>query len=304
MENNPLVTVNILSYNRKHELRNTLSKVFEQNYKNIEVVVVDNASTDGTVEMILLEYSAVKVIPLEKNIGIAGWNKGGEIASGNFILFLDDDSYPEIDSIQKGVNTIVGNNEIGVVGFEIFNTNQNRIENETGIRLYKEKNYSLGFTGCGALVRRDLFAKLNGFNLNIFLYHHEYEFSARVYNCGYKVIILAGARVIHNYSHVNRGKHSLKNQIGERKYYYGFLSLAAFQFANFSFIHTLTYFPKLVLSRLYIAIRLGYLQSFIKAIYFILCRFRVLIKNNAPLSEDVQKLYDYGNIKFNDIHEF
>ena len=39
---NPLVTVNILSYNRKEELCFTLSKVFEQNYKNIEVIVVDN----------------------------------------------------------------------------------------------------------------------------------------------------------------------------------------------------------------------------------------------------------------------
>ncbi len=48
MENNPLVTVNILSYNRRDELRNTLNKVFEQDYKNIEVIVVDNSSSDGS----------------------------------------------------------------------------------------------------------------------------------------------------------------------------------------------------------------------------------------------------------------
>ena len=50
--NNPLVTVNILSFNRKNELRHTLTKVFEQDYKNIEVIVVDNASSDGTQEMV------------------------------------------------------------------------------------------------------------------------------------------------------------------------------------------------------------------------------------------------------------
>ena len=52
MKKHPLVTVNILSYNRKDELRNTLTKVFEQDYKNIEVIVVDNASTDGSGEMV------------------------------------------------------------------------------------------------------------------------------------------------------------------------------------------------------------------------------------------------------------
>jgi len=54
---NPLVTVNILSYNRKDELRVTLQKVFEQGYKNVEVIVVDNASADGTPEMVELRFS-------------------------------------------------------------------------------------------------------------------------------------------------------------------------------------------------------------------------------------------------------
>ncbi|RJP62305.1 MAG: glycosyltransferase, partial [Ignavibacteriales bacterium] len=73
MENNrPLVTVNILSYNRKDELRNTLKKVYEQDYKNIEIIVVDNASSDGTHEMVKSEFPEVKLIQLEKNIGIAG----------------------------------------------------------------------------------------------------------------------------------------------------------------------------------------------------------------------------------------
>ena len=59
--NNPLVTVNILSFNRKDELRITLTKVFEQDYKNIEVIVVDNASTEVSPEMVEKEFCGVKV---------------------------------------------------------------------------------------------------------------------------------------------------------------------------------------------------------------------------------------------------
>jgi len=76
----PLVTVNILSYNRKDELRNTLTKVYEQDYKNIEVIVVDNASNDGSSEMVIKEFPNAQLIQLEKNIGIAGWNEGFKVA--------------------------------------------------------------------------------------------------------------------------------------------------------------------------------------------------------------------------------
>lgn len=51
MDLNPLVTINILSFNRRNKLRNTLIKVYKQDYKNIEVIVVDNASSDGDSEI-------------------------------------------------------------------------------------------------------------------------------------------------------------------------------------------------------------------------------------------------------------
>ncbi len=71
MNENPLVTVNILSFNRKDELRNTLTKVYEQDYKNIEVIVVDNASSDGSAEMVKNEFPEVQLIQLAKKY----WNR-------------------------------------------------------------------------------------------------------------------------------------------------------------------------------------------------------------------------------------
>lgn len=304
MGSEPLVTVNILSYNRKEELRNTLTKVLEQDYKNIEVIVVDNASTDGTQVMIRTEFPIVHLIESGKNVGIAGWNKGGKIASGQFILFLDDDSYPETGSILKGVESILSDSKIGVAGFEIFNKNLDLVENKNAIEVYKKKKFSPGFIGCGALVNRNLFVALNGFNTNIFLYHHEYDFSARVYNLGYRVILLEGVRVIHNYSNKNRGKISSKKYMDERKFRYGFISLAVFQIQNFSLRYKLLFVPKLFISRLYVAFRLGIFRSYFTASYYILTNLFVFSKSSSPLRKEIQKLYGFGNIKFNDVTEF
>ena len=304
MENNPLVTVNILSFNRKKELEETIKKVFEQDYKNIEVIIVDNASSDGTQEMIQAEYPDIKLIALYKNIGISAWNFGVDESHAEFILFLDDDSYPEPGSIFAGVQALQNDEDIGVAGFEIFNSQLKKIENKEGLQFFKENKYSLGFIGCGAIIRKELFIKLNGFNKNIFLYHHEYDFSARVYNLGFRVVLIEGVRVVHNYSKTNRGKRASKNCVDERKYFYGFLSLAVFQIQNISLHFRLVYVIKLFISRFYIAVHLGLVKSYFKASSLILkniirCKYDI-----DPLRRDVQKIYGNGNIKFNDINEF
>ena len=95
MNYQPLVTVNILSFNRIDELRNTLTKVYEQDYKNIEVIVVDNASSDGSSEMVNNEFPSVQLIQMEKNIGIAGWNEGFKVAKGGDVFVLGDDAFSD-----------------------------------------------------------------------------------------------------------------------------------------------------------------------------------------------------------------
>ena len=144
MENDPLVTVNILSFNRKDELRNTLSKVFEQDYKHIEVIVVDNASSDGSPEMVEKEFPAVNLIRLNKNIGIAGWNEGFRIAKGEYVLVLDDDSYPDRNTISNGIKSFNNSGQLGIIAFNIYN---NRLQNYETIDFQTRPRF---FVGCGA----------------------------------------------------------------------------------------------------------------------------------------------------------
>lgn len=94
----PLVSVCIGSYNRDKYIRETLESVFAQTYRNIEVIVVDDASTDGTVRVIREFGDRVKLIIREKNSGMCPVtrNQACRAATGKYVALLDSDDawYP------------------------------------------------------------------------------------------------------------------------------------------------------------------------------------------------------------------
>src|SRR4051794_16334601 len=101
----PLVTVAILAYNRRDALAVTLDKVLgelDHPADRLEVIVVDNASDDGTAEMVRERFPSVTVIRNEENVGIGGWNRAFEAGRGDWFLVLDDDCYPPPDALRRG----------------------------------------------------------------------------------------------------------------------------------------------------------------------------------------------------------
>ena len=95
----PLVSVCIGAYNRERYIRETLDSVFAQTYPNLEVIVVDDASTDGTVRVVESYGSRVKLIRRDVNSGICPVtrNQAARAATGEYVAFLDSDDlwYPE-----------------------------------------------------------------------------------------------------------------------------------------------------------------------------------------------------------------
>ena len=187
---NPLVTVNILSYNRKDELRITLTKVFEQDYKNIEVIVVDNASTDGTPEMVKKEFPKVKLIELKKNIGIAGWNKGFGAAKGEYVLVLDDDSYPERNVVRLIANEFMNCVECGAIALKVLNIYEDGTIRPFPGGWVPTVNYNIDnwalVLGCGFALRKNLFIE-NLFIGKYFINFHELPIVLQIFNRGYKI---------------------------------------------------------------------------------------------------------------------
>ena len=95
--NNDLISIIIPSYNRKDFICRAVESILKQNYRNIEIIIVDDGSTDGTFEFINDEYKSnenVSVFKNEKNSGAGFCRKFGYNKSvGNYIIFMDDDDY-------------------------------------------------------------------------------------------------------------------------------------------------------------------------------------------------------------------
>jgi GT2 family glycosyltransferase len=288
----PLVTVNILSFNRKDELRNTLTKVYEQDYKNIEVIVVDNASSDGSPEMVAQEFPNVILIKLEKNIGIAGWNRGFEIAKGEYVLVLDDDSYPDKQTIQRGILVMNNHANYGAIAFNIFNLRYEKSETED----FLENPYF--FNGCGALIRKSIFDLIGYYSELIFIYYNELEFCSRLYDCGYKVTYLKDTNCFHNQSIVSRGEmKSGENPFNsEYRFFHYFVSYSVFLILRINIYPGIIFLFKWFFNRIIVATQKFYWRSFFKAFLQIVSSLEVLIRHRKTLSMKVQRFYNFGNI--------
>lgn len=103
--NCPLVTVSIITYNRPHLLKIAIESVVQQSYKHIEIIVVDDASTDDTqkiVEQFSSSDSRIKYIRMETQQWYAKcWREAYLVSKGEFISFLHDDNFYHVNFIEK-----------------------------------------------------------------------------------------------------------------------------------------------------------------------------------------------------------
>ncbi len=113
----PLVSVCIGSYNREKYIRETLDSVCGQTYPNIEIIVVDDASTDRTVEIVESYGRRVRLVRAKRNSGLPSVPRNMALAeaTGEFIAFLDSDDSWQPEKIEKQVRFLNQNSECGLV---------------------------------------------------------------------------------------------------------------------------------------------------------------------------------------------
>src|SRR3954463_7989960 len=147
----PAVTIVFLVFNRREELRESLGRMLvDSDYKpgRVDAIVVDNGSTDGSAQMVRDEFPAVRLIELEENVGVSGWNAGFAVAQGDFILVLDDDCYLPADGLRRAVAAA----EEHAADFVSFGVASTRDPD----RLFTEESPMglMSFWGCACLIRR------------------------------------------------------------------------------------------------------------------------------------------------------
>jgi GT2 family glycosyltransferase len=212
----PLISIIVINYNGRHFLKGCLSSLYSIDYpkSKYEVIMVDNGSTDGSIEYVKNNFSWVKILKLDKNYGFGGGNnKGARFAQGKYLVFLNNDTHVTKDWLSRLVKT---SNEVSVViraSKTLFMTDCNIMEYGGGKFTINGRGYSVAlgkkndgrtdcvYTGypCAAsmLINKDLFFELDGFDEDYFACLDDTDLGWRAWLYGYKVLYCPASVACH-----------------------------------------------------------------------------------------------------------
>ncbi|MEF9892060.1 MAG: glycosyltransferase family 2 protein [Anaerorhabdus sp.] len=139
-----LVSVIIPAYNSENTIKRCIQSVINQSYKNLEVIVLNDCSSDKTIEVVkTIDDSRIKLINLEKNMGVSYCrNKGKKLAKGEYIQFIDSDDYVELEML-KEVITFIEDNDLDVCIFGM-NVIYEKYKREYSINCKEQLKSSVG----------------------------------------------------------------------------------------------------------------------------------------------------------------
>lgn len=219
MKKEGLVSIVIPTYNRKIMIQRLLKSIFESDYKNIEVIVVDDASTDGTFDLIsnkFLKNNKLSLIRNKKNLFASeSRNVGLKRAKGKYVFFIDDDNVLLKNTILELVNIFKNNPEVGEVGPIIYSfKNKNKIQwvrarrNMWTSKTYHDNDPEL-LKGRkmidtvdipnAYMLRRDLLVKNNIRFRKIFgIMYEESDIAYSIMKLGYKIVVCTKAKIYHD----------------------------------------------------------------------------------------------------------
>jgi GT2 family glycosyltransferase len=217
---NKRVAVILVNWNAKERTLDCIESIFNTEYPDITVIVVDNSSRDGSVEAIRQKYSSVTLIENDANMGFCiANNQAIELAlTGGYeiILILNNDTIINrnffgvaLKRLEVSENSIVTPkiyfyNEpsyfwfvVGKVNFwmGIFSNPFFKKQNGGDINFAFEMDFA---SGCCLMARSDVFKKVGGFDKTFFTYCEDIDLSLRMRAAGYKIILEPEAKIYHH----------------------------------------------------------------------------------------------------------
>jgi len=221
------VSIIIVSWNTKQILKDCLESVFRQQ-ADFEVIVVDNASDDGSTEMVKNDFPQVLLLTNRENRGFAAANNQGlKIAKGRYILLLNSDTLVLGDCISPMVSFADARPDVGIAGCQVLNPDRttqptcfmfpslvNMFLSSTYLYKFFPRNRFFGreqmtwwdredfrevdvVTGCFMFVRRQAIEQVGLMDESFFMYGEETDWCFRFKTNGWKVMFAPVGRIIH-----------------------------------------------------------------------------------------------------------
>lgn len=258
------LSVIIVNYNVKEYLQNLLYSLDKAAVGiPYEVIIVDNASDDGSVELIKEKFPSVKLIVNEKNLGFGKANNIGlALSKGEFILLINPDTIIQEDTLIKMLSFFELNNQIGLAGCKILNPDgtlqlacrrsfpgpwtsfckvtglSNLFPDSRFFARYnltyldENKSYEVdAISGSFMMMRRNVYEKVGGFDEQFFMYGEDLDLCFRVQKAGYKNFYVHDTQIIHY-----KGESTRRSNLDETKVFYSAMHLFVKKHLSSSFI--------------------------------------------------------------------
>ena len=226
----PKISVIIANYNGKSLLEKCLESLFKVNYDNFEIILVDNNSTDKSVDFIRKNYPSVILIKLDSNKGFAEPNNiGAKIAKGEHLLFLNNDTIVTPNFISELVKVMENDTKIAICQSLLLKLDGSIdssgdfidklgvvYNSKTKINEIREISSA---RGASMIIRKKIFKELNGFDEKFFVSFEDVDLGWRTWISGYKVVINPKSIVYHYGGKTQKTMnekiafHGLKNQL-------------------------------------------------------------------------------------------
>jgi GT2 family glycosyltransferase len=216
----PFVSIIIVNFNGKHFLKDCLSTVLETNYPNFEVIFVDNASTDKSVDFVNSKFNknkSFKLITNRENLGFGPANNAGfKIAKGDYIVFLNNDTSVEPEWLATLVDAMENDATIGLASSLFLNMDGQTIQTAGTLKCdymmpgywikmnkdyFKEtfpKVFEISSAMGAAMIAKSKFLKrIDVFDPKYFYYYDDDYLSFRTWISGKRVVTVSGSKVRH-----------------------------------------------------------------------------------------------------------
>jgi len=205
------VVIIIMNYNGKKLLRDCLNSIKKNTfYKDYKIIVVDNNSTDGSIEMIKKQFKGIDLIQNEKNYGGAkGNNIGIKYAikkyNPNYFFLLHNDIKVTKDWLESVIKIANSHKKIGILGCKQLNFERKPIISAAWILPFRMKYYSgnqikevTWISGAAFLIKKDVIKKIGLFDEKYSPFHYDdMDFEQRAIKAGFKIMYVPNSIVLH-----------------------------------------------------------------------------------------------------------
>lgn len=206
----PLFSIITLNWNRKEDVGRTLDSMRSQSYVPKEIIVVDNGSTDGSVESLKSSAPDVRLVELPENLGVEGYNRGIQEANGEYVMLVDNDmDLLQPDTMEKALVYFNANPKLGAVALQV-RLQDHRTLSPNSPKYSESKGDSTNgypcstFDGGGVAFRKSVLKQVGPYLPHFFVYHSEVELATRIWDAGYEIRYFPDIAVSHRESPVSR----------------------------------------------------------------------------------------------------